>query len=199
MVADDAGNADDRLPVIVMCGYDPDDEVWDPVEDLSGRHWRPAGARTVTLTPDTPDRLHQALAEQLEDRRLRAVLLLGRGRAPGVFSVQMRAENRELEGPGRLDALSPSLVRATLPVGEVVRGLTAAGLRVQATSEAEPDAGSYLLYRILSDLPDISEAPIVGLLRVPSDATLDVALRGIKAATAAIAGQLAPLGRPQSA
>lgn len=199
MVADDEDTADDRLPVIVLCAYDAQDEVWDPVEDLSGRHWRPTGARAVSLDPDTPDRLYDALNDQLSDRRRRAVLLLGRSRQPGQFSIQMRAENRALQGTERLDPLGPSLARATLPVADVLNGLGAAGLNAVATSEAEPDAGSYLLFRILSDLPDVSEAPIVGLLRVPADATLDAARRGVKAAAAAIAAQLAPLSRSQLA
>lgn len=199
MVADDAGNADDRLPVIVLCAYDPADEVWDPVEDLSGRQWRPDGARTLSLDPDTPDRLYAALAAQMQDRRRRALLLLGRSRRAGVFTVQMRAENRGLNGGGRLDPLSPSLARTTLPVGGVLNGLAAAGLKAEATSEAEADVGSYLLFRILSELPEVTEAPAVGLLRVPADATLDTARRGIKAAAAAMAAQLAPLNRSQLA
>lgn len=195
----DADRADQRLPVIVLCGYDADDEVWDPVEDLSGAHWSPHGALAVNMTPGTPDDLYQALAEQLRDRRCRALLLVGRGRSPDRFTVQLRAENRALSGSGRMNADLPSLARATLPVADVIAALTDAGLKADATSEAEPDAGSYLLFRILAELPDVTEAPAVGLLRVPSDVSLETARKGVKAAASAIAAQLAPMGRLQHA
>lgn len=195
----DADRADQRLPVIVLCGYDADDEVWDPVEDLSGAHWRPNSALAISLTPKAPDALYETLAEQLRDRRCRALLLVGRGRSPDRFSVQMRAENRALSGSGRMNTDLPSLARATLPVADVVAALNAAGLQAEATSEAEPDAGSYLLFRILAELPEVTEAPAVGLLRVPSDVSLDTARRGVKAAASAIAAQLAPMGRLQHA
>lgn len=195
----DADRADQRLPLIVLCGYDADDEVWDPVEDLSGVHWRPSGALTVSLSPASPDALYEHLAEQLRDRRCRALLLVGRSRSPDRFSVQMRAENRALSGSGRMNADLPSLARTTLPVADVVAALNAAGLKADATSDAEPDAGSYLLFRILAELPDVTEAPAIGLLRVPSDVSLDAACKGVKAAVSAIAAQLAPMGRLQHA
>lgn len=195
----DADRAEDRLPLIVLCGYDAEDEVWDPVEDLSGAHWRPAGARALSLNPDHPDRLYAILAERLEDRRCRALLLVGRSRHAECFTVQMRAENRALTGDGRLNPDLPSLARATLPAADVVAALNAAGLKAQATSEAEPDVGSYLLFRILAELPEVTEAPAVGLLRVPAEATLDTARRGVKAAAAAVAAQLGPMARMQHA
>lgn len=195
----DADRADQRLPVIVLCGYDADDEVWDPVEDLSGAHWRPHGALALSQVPSDPDSLYETLAEQLRDRRCRALLLIGRGRSPDRFSVQMRAENRALSGAGRLNIDLPCLARATLPVADVVAALNDAGLKAEATSEAEPDAGSYLLFRILAELPDVTEAPAVGLLRVPAEVSLDTARRGVKAAATAIAAQLAPMPRLQHA
>lgn len=195
----DADRADQRLPVIVLCGYDADDEVWDPVEDLSGAHWRPHGALAVNMTPGPPDHLYEALAEQLRDRRCRALLLVGRGRSPDRFTVQLRAENRALSGSGRMNPDLPSLARATLPVADVIAALSDAGLLADATSEAEPDAGSYLLFRILAELSDVTEAPAIGLLRVPADVSLETARKGVKAAASAIAAQLAPMGRLQHA
>ena len=195
----DADRADQRLPVIVLCGYDADDEVWDPVEDLSGAHWRPNGALALSPAPDAPDALYASLAEHLRDRRCRALLLIGRGRSRDRFSVQMRAENRSLSGAGRMNIDLPCLARATLPVVDVVAALTDAGLKAEATSEAEPDVGSYLLFRILAELPEVTEAPAVGLLRVPADVSLDTARRGVKAAATAIAAQLAPMPRLQHA
>lgn len=195
----DADRADQRLPVIVLCGYDADDEVWDPVEDLSGSHWRPHGALAVSLAPSDADSLYETLAEQLRDRRCRALLLIGRGRSSDRFSVQMRAENRALFGSGRMNVDLPCLARATLPVADVMAALNDVGLKVDATSEAEPDVGSYLLFRILAELPDVTEAPAVGLLRVPAGVSLDTARRGVKAAASAIAAQLALMPRLQHA
>lgn len=195
----DADHSDQRLPLIVLCGYDAEDEVWDPVEDLSGTHWRPQGAFALNLPPADPDRLYETLAEQLRDRRCRALLLVGRGRSPDRFTVQLRAENRALTGTGRMNADLPSLARVTLPVADVISALSDAGLKAEATSEAEPDAGSYLLFRVLAELPDLSEAPAVGLLRVPSGVSLDTARKGVKAAASAIAAQLSPMSRMQHA
>lgn len=195
----DVDRADQRLPVIVLCGYDVEDEVWDPVEDLSGAHWRPAGAVAVNMPPADPDRLYIALAEQLRNRRCRALLLVGRGRSEDRFTVQLRAENRALTGSGRMNADLPSLARATLPVADVISALSDAGLQAEATSEAEPDIGSYLLFRVLAELPDLTEAPAVGLLRVPSASSLETARKGVKAAASAIAAQLSPLSRLQHA
>ncbi|HBI18761.1 MAG TPA: hypothetical protein DDY79_05460, partial [Brevundimonas sp.] len=69
------------------------------------------------------------------------------------FRVQMRAENRTLDHKHRLSSTGPGVARATAPVADIVRALTAAGLEADASSEAEEDAGSYLLYRVLADLP----------------------------------------------
>lgn len=193
----DADRADQRLPVIVLCGYDAEDEVWDPVEDLSGAHWRPNGALAVNLQPADPDRLYDTLSEQLRDRRCRALLLVGRGRSADRFTVQLRAENRALTGSGRMNADLPSLARVTLPVADVISALSDAGLKAEATSEAEPDVGSYLLFRVLAELPELTEAPAVGLLRVPSDVSLETARKGVKAAASAIAAQLSPMSRLQ--
>lgn len=191
----DSDAAHDRRPVIVVCGYDPDDAVWDPVEDLSGALWSPPGGRAVHVEGDAPDRLFHALSLHLRDRRCRALLLVGRGPAEGGFSLQMRAENLSLTGEGRLDPALPCLARATLPVSEMVRALAAAGLPARATSESGRDAGSYLLFRILAGLPDVTETPAVGLLRVPDDADEAQARQAVKAAVSAVAAQLAPLPR----
>jgi hypothetical protein len=50
----------------------------------------------------------------------------------------------------------------------MVRALNDAGLAAEATSDGEEDAGSYLLYRVLTALPDGSDAPAVGLIRAPA-------------------------------
>ena len=195
----DADHRDQRLPAIVLCAYDAQDAVWDPVEDLAGNEWRPSGARTVSVSPSDPDSLFEALTRQLDDRRCRAFILVGRSRREGRFTVQMRTENRQADGSGRLDADLPSLARATLPAAEIVARLNAAGLPADATSEAEPDIGSYLLFRILAQLPDLADPPVIGLLRVPADATLERACKGVKAAASAVAAQLSPVGRLQHA
>lgn len=188
----------DRRPSIILCAYDAEDEAWDPVEDLSGEPWSPVGARTVAVPAGDPERLAATLAERLRDGGCRALLLIGRTRAD-AFRVQMRAENRDLGGEGRQSRTGPGVARATAPVADIVRALREAGLAAAASSDAEDDAGSYLLYRVLADLDDVVDTPAIGLLRAPAPAS-DAAVRnGVKAAAAAMARTLPPLARPRAA
>lgn len=188
----------DTRPGIVICAWDAAESGWDPVEDLSGEPWNPNGARTVPVPPADPDALASTLSAHLSDRRCRALLLVGRTRSHEGFRLQMRAENRSLDGAQRRDGVGPSVARATAPVAEMVRALKEAGMAAGATSEAEDDAGSYLLYSVLTNLPDGADTPAVGLLRAPEDESDDAVQRAVKTAAQAMARHLAPLprGRP---
>ena len=68
-----------------------------------------------------------------------------------------------------------------------------------AASDAEEDAGSYILYRILNDLPDGPASPAIGLIRAPSDAPNTKVQAAVKTAASAIARHLAPLPRTSAA
>ena len=87
----------------------------------------------------------------------------------------------------------------TTPVPAWPGPLNDAGLAVAASSESEADAGSYLLYRILSSLPDGADSPAIGLLRAPADSSDAAMQRGVKAAAATMARHLSPLPRSHSA
>lgn len=185
----------DTRPGIVICAWDAGETGWDPVEDLSGEPWNPNGARTVPVASDAPDALATTLTAHLKDRRCRALLLVGRTRRATGFQLQMRAENRAADSGERLDAVGPSVARATAPVAEMVRALTDAGLSAGATSDAEEDTGSYLLYRVLADLPDGADTPAIGLLRAPENEPAAAVQKAVKAAAQAMAQHLAPLPR----
>lgn len=184
----------DRRPGIAICAYDAD-SGWDMVEDLSGEAWNPAGARTVSISADDPDRLVAQLSEHLRNGDCRAVLLVGRASKSLGFRMQMRAENRALDHEERLSQTGPGLARTTAPVADIVRAINATGLSAEATSEAEPDVGSYLLYRVLVELPDGPHTPAVGLLRTPATADEHTIKRAVKAAASVMAGQMALLPR----
>lgn len=185
----------DTRPHLVICAWAPDETAWDPIEDLSGEPWSPAGAQTDPLAADEPERLADALISRLADPRRRALLLIGRSRQGDSFRLQIRAENRTLDGSARLDESGPAVVRTTAPAAEMVQALREAGLTAEATSEADADAGSYLLYRVLSALPDEGDAPAVGLLRAPPGASDAAVQRAVKAAAQAMARHLSPLPR----
>lgn len=185
----------DRRPGIAICSYDIDDQAWDLIEDLSGTPWSPAGARTVPVAGGDPEALASRLSAHLKNGDCRAVLLVGRTHKAGGFRVQMRAENRALDRRERLSQTGPGVARSTAPIADMVRALNAAGLAADASSDAEDDAGSYLLYRVLADLPDGPNTPAVGLLRAPVPADEAAMRKGVKAAASAMAGHLAPLGR----
>lgn len=191
----DSRASGDRRPGIIICAYDGDDDGWDLVEDLSGEIWSPSGARAVPIAAADPDELASTLAARLCSGECRAVLLVGRTQKGAGFRVQMRAENRTLDYKHRLSSTGPGVARTTAPVADMVRALTAAGLQADASSDIEEDAGSYLLYRVLSDLPDGPLTPSIGLLRAPAPANEAAVRKGVKAAASAMASHLTPLPR----
>jgi len=137
------------------------------------------------------------LSGHLGDRGCRGLLLVGRTRRSDGFRFQIRAENRSLDG-GRLDLVGPGTARATAPVADVVRALNDAGLAASASSECEGDAGSYLLYHVLSALPDGVDTPAIGLLRAPGSQPDAAVQRAVKTAAQAIARHLSPLPRSRA-
>lgn len=191
----DSRASGDRRPGIIICAYDGDNDGWDLVEDLSGEIWSPSGARAVPIAAADPDELASTLAARLGSGECRAVLLVGRTQKGAGFRVQMRAENRTLDYKHRLSSTGPGVARTTAPVADMVRALTAAGLQADASSDIEEDAGSYLLYRVLSDLPDGPLTPSIGLLRAPAPANEAAVRKGVKAAASAMASHLTPLPR----
>lgn len=190
----------DRRPGIVICAWSPSWTAWDPVEDLSGEPWCPPGARTLAIPGDaSADRLAETLTEILTQEDCTALLLVGRTIHSGPVRLQMRAENRRLDAQGRLDETDPGIARVTAPVADMLRDLLEAGVSAIATSDAEEDAGSYVLYRILAELPDTLNSPSIGLLRIP-DGESEAAVRtAVKTAASAIARRLAPLPRSSAA
>lgn len=196
----DTGPGPDRRPVIAICAWDPTFAAWDPVEDLSGDPWSPVGARTLPVPGNaSAEAVAEALGALLSQGECGALLLVGRTAHPGAFRLQMRSENRRLDHSDRLDHTGPGVVRATAPAAEIVRDLTAAGLNAVAASDAEADAGSYILYRIMADLPDGAASPPIGLIRAPDDAPDAKVQAAVKAAASAIARRLAPLPRLRQA
>ena len=196
----DTGLRPDRRPAIAICAWAPGFTAWDPVEDLSGDPWNPVGARTLPVPGSTEaETLAAELSALLTSGECSALLLVGRTAHPGAFRLQMRAENRCLDRADRLDHTGPGVARATAPTAEIVRDLNAAGLNALAASDAEEDAGSYILYRILNDLPDGPASPAIGLIRAPSDVADAKVQLAVKTAASAIARHLAPLPRPSAA
>ena len=189
----------DRRPSIVICAYEPGDVDWDLAEDLSGALWSPEGARTVPVSADTPSTLAETLSEHLRAADCRAVLLVGRTQRPDRFRIQLRAENRTEDGASRLVPTGPVTARTTAPVADIVQAMREAGLSVDSSSEEEDDAGGFLLYSLLINLPDELDAPAVGLLRAPTNLAPAAVAKGVKAAAAAIARNLSPLPRPRLA
>ena len=192
----DSNGRPDRRPVISICAWSPSYRAWDPVEDVSGEPWNPPGARTLATPGDaSAEALAATLTGLLSRGECSALLLVGRTVHAGPVRVQMRAENRRLGEPGRLDNTAPSIARVTAPVADILRDLAEAGVSAIADSDAEEDAGSYILYRILADLPDSLESPSIGLLRIPDGESENTVRTAVKTAASAMARRLAPLPR----
>ena len=179
----------DRRPAMLICVYEDADPVW-PLEAAGT-----ASASIRSLGPNDPDTLAGLISSELGDEACRAVLLVGRARKSDRFHIQLRAENRSLSGGHKLAVTGPAVARATAPASEMVRALGEAGFPAEATSDSEDDAGSYLLYRVLTALPDNADAVSVGLLRTPAGLEPDAARRGVEAAAMAIARHLSLLPR----
>ncbi|MGV3579306.1 hypothetical protein [Brevundimonas sp.] len=190
-----AENQPDRRPAILVCIYEADDPLSAALDTEGGAVWAPAGARVRAQGPDEPTALADVITRQIGEADCRAVLLVGRTRKSNSFRVQMRAENRTPTGGAKVSITGPAMARATAPAAEIVRELIEAGLAADATSDSEEDVGSYLLYRILTALPDNADAPSVGLLRVPALIDGEQLRRGVQTAAAAMARHLSPLPR----
>jgi hypothetical protein len=190
-----AETSQDRRPAILVCVYEADDPAWAALDDPSAEPWSPASARTRSVGPGDPAILAGLISDELSGTDVPSVLLVGRTRRSDGFRVQMRAENRGLTGGGKLSNTGPALARATAPVAEIVRALNEAGLSADATSDSEEDAGSYLLYRVLTALPDNADAPAVGLLRAPFSVDAAQLRRGVRAAAGVMARHMEILPR----
>ncbi|MBU1348249.1 MAG: hypothetical protein KKA16_15015 [Alphaproteobacteria bacterium] len=199
MLETPAENAPDRRPAILVCVYEADDPALAALDDPAGAPWNPAGARTLPVGHDDPAVLADRIRDELNQTDCRAVLLVGRTRRSDAFRIQMRAENRTLTGGGKLTVTGPAMARATAPVAEMVRALNDAGLNADATSDSEDDAGSYLLYRVLTALPDDADVAAVGLLRAPASLDNESLRRGVQTAAATMARHLSPLPRARLA
>lgn len=190
-----AENQPDRRPAILLCAYETADTIGPAMQAGETAEWLPPGARVRSLGPDDPAALADAISSHLDCADCSAVLLIGRTRKSNGFRIQMRAENRVPTGGTKVSHTGPAMARATAPAAEIVRALTDVGLAADATSESEEDVGSYLLYRILTALPDNADAPSVGLLRAPASLTEDQLRLGLQTAAAAMARHMSPLPR----
>lgn len=184
-------NASDRRPAVLVCSYEADDPVWDVIGGEPG----PAAVRLHPVERAAPAALAEHIRALLQEADCRALLIVGRTHRSDGFRVQMRAENRDLDGSAKLSPTGPGLARATAPVAEMVRALNQAGLVADATSDSEDDVGSYLLYRVLTDLPDAPDTPSIGLLRASGSLSPDQLRLGVHVAAAAMARHLSPLPR----
>lgn len=193
-----AENQPDRRPAIVVCVYEFGNPIWDSVREDGPDAWSPPGVRTRPLGPGDPAELADLITHELREVHNRAVLLVGTTRKSEGFRIQMRAENRALTGGTRLSQTGPSLARATAPIAEIVRALNHAGLEAAATSDCENDVGSYLLYRILTTLPEETDAPPIGLLRAPPSLDIGQLRLGVQTAAEAMARHLSPLSRTRT-
>ena len=102
--------APDLRPALIICAWDLDEAAWYQAEDLSGIPWSPVGARTLAVAAGEPEALATTLSAHLNDRSCRGLLLVGRTRRSDAFRLQIRAENRSLDG-GRLDGFGPGMAR----------------------------------------------------------------------------------------
>ena len=185
----------DRRPTIIVCNWSQEDPAWDLVEDLSGVPWQPDTAHTELVEP-TGDiaSLSEQLAERLLNHDVRALLLIGRTRHEGPARVQLRAEIPQENGR-RISTDTPGVVRSTGPAGDIIDAVTKAHVSIVASSEHEPDAGSELLYDLLTRMEATLETPAVTMLRFPSSMTESNVAQAVKAAVTVMTQNLTPLPR----
>jgi hypothetical protein len=187
---------DSRRPCIIICNWDGGEPVWDLVEDLSGVPWAPDNARTELIEGVTDaEALAHSLVERLISHEARALLLIGRTRYDGPARLQIRAEIPKTDGH-RLNEDGPGVVRATAPAAAILEAATKAKVALVASSNAEDDAGSALLYRVMTALEDHLETPAVAMIRFPSGMPEPQVAATIKAAASVMTQHFTPVQRP---
>lgn len=180
-----------RRPSLAICAYDG------PASEFTEAE---AGApvNLIWLRADVSDGDEAALAARLEsvltEGSAQALLLVGRDPSSEVFRLQLRAENRRAEG-GRIDETGPSSARVTAAAAELVQSLKDVGLDAGASSEGAPDRGGYLLYRVLTALPEDRDVPLVALLRTPATASERAVADAVRVCALTMARRLSPLAR----
>lgn len=184
-----------RLPCILICNWSSGEMVWDLVEDLSGVTWNPANARTELIEghSDTKE-LTDLLVGKLLNHEARAILLLGRTRHDGPARLQIRAEVPKIDGQ-RSDHESPGVVRATAPTADILSAVKDAKVALIASSDAEDDIGSRLLYSVMMALANTAEMPAVALLRFPASMGEVPVSQVVKATVTVMTQHLAPQTR----
>ncbi|WP_297799731.1 hypothetical protein [uncultured Brevundimonas sp.] len=186
---------DDRRPCILICNWSATQPVWDLVEDLSGVPWEPQGVRTELVDPgQSPAELAISLAERLGRPDVRRLLLVGRTKHDGPVRLQLRAEIPLHDGQ-RLSHDGPGIVRSTAPTADILEALAKAHVPAVATSENEADAGSELLYDVLSRLDGSLETPAVAMMRFPYLMTEGMIAQAVKSAATVMTQHLTPLPR----
>lgn len=186
-----AETAPDLRPTLALCAWGGDTSFSESGASLV----QVFSTRVELINDHRPEALAERLIGRLWTRGCNGLLLTGPTRLAGEFRLQTRAENRALGGRGKLDPTGPAVARATAPIGEIVRSMGDAGLAVAATSEAEDDLGSYLLYRVLTALPDDADAAPVALLRSPPNAPIEDQTRAVRATAQAMARHFSPSPR----
>ena len=187
---------DSRRPCIIICNWDGGEPVWDLVEDLTGVPWAPDNARTELIEGVTDaENLARDLVSRLISHEARALLLIGRTRYEGPARLQIRAELPKTDGH-RLSEDGPGVVRATAPAAAILEAAANAKVALVASSEAEDDAGSALLYRIMTALEDHLETPAIAMIRFPFGMAEPQVAATIKAAATVLTQHFTLAQRP---
>lgn len=179
---------------LLICGFASPQE--DALARLQARGWRhPRIAVGYARLPADPDVALRRLCEALGESGASGVLLLDESGAADRFTVMLRACNRlaraagaHVARHGRISPLGPGSARMTGPVGDLVRGLRAAGCAVKVGSDPEEGPANHLVYRLLTEAAGEIGSPTVAVLGLPqSGADAD---RGVDAAVLAFADTL---------
>jgi len=166
------------------------------VEDLTGVPWAPDNARTELIEGVTDaENLARDLVSRLISHEARALLLIGRTRYEGPARLQIRAELPKTDGH-RLSEDGPGVVRATAPAAAILEAAANAKVALVASSEAEDDAGSALLYRIMTALEDHLETPAIAMIRFPFGMAEPQVAATIKAAATVLTQHFTLAQRP---
>lgn len=185
-------SATDRRPVMALVTWDSGFRAWDPHDSTTGEVWHPRGARALTLS-GTPQDLERELIDGLTQHHVSGIILIGRSLDKGTIQIQTRAENRLPGSQERADALGAGVVRSTLTTSEILRDLARENLAARAVSNAENDAGSHLLFRILAQMPHQGATPPVGLVRLPRDMGPEQVQQAIRTVASSVSRHLPAL------
>ena len=181
-----------RSAALLLAGFGPFPGAPDnPSSELAFRIAADARLNAQAVAaPTTWGGAYEAIVAAAQD--CAGVLLFGIDPGASDFAVEMRACNARALRPDaagerpptpRIDHSGPAVARSNAPIALMLQALSHERLPTRASSDAGDYICNYVLYRLLTERPDL----VTGLVHLPAGADADALIRGAAASALAFA------------